>query len=135
MKKILGLFFFLALLGISACDDNDPEPGAPTITLDPSSAQDIPGSTINFTATINAPGGAKTLTVTGGSTQSIALNGSKSAIEQEVNIDIPENAAVGSVISVVFIVSDNNGKSSAPVTVNITVGDPVVQLTGNTRIG
>jgi hypothetical protein len=131
MKKILGLFFFLALLGISACDDSDPEPGAPSITLDPSSAQDIPGSTVTFTAAITAPGGAKTLTVTGGSSQSITLNGSKSAIEQEVNIEIPGDATIGSVLSVVFIVSDNTGKSSAPTTANITVGDPVVQLTGN----
>jgi hypothetical protein len=131
MKKILGLFFFLTLLGIAACDNNDPEPGPPTLTIDPSTAQNIPGTSVIIKATISAPAGAKTLSVSGGSTQNITLDGSKNTFDKDVTIDIPADAAVGSTISAVFILTDNKNQNSSPATATVTVGDPVVQLTGN----
>jgi hypothetical protein len=131
MKKILGLFLFSAMLGFVACNNDDPStPTAPTVTLSTSTAQDVPGANVTVKATVTAPGGGKTLLVTGGSTQSIDLAGATS-VDKDVVIAIPASAVVGSTISVVFSVSDNSNQNSAPATLTITVGNPVITLQGN----
>lgn len=81
-------------------------------------------------ATVTAPGGGKSLLVTGGSTQTIDLAGATS-VDKDVVIAIPASAVVGSTITVVFSASDNSNQNSAPVTLTITVGNPVITLQGN----
>jgi len=131
MKKILGLLLFSSLLGFVACNDDDNStPAAPTVTLSTATAQDVPGANVSVKATVAAPGGGKTLSVTGGSTQSIDLAGATS-VDKDVVIAIPANAVVGSTITVVFTVVDNSNQNSAPVTFTITVGNPVITLQGN----
>jgi hypothetical protein len=131
MKKILGLFLFSAMLGFVACNNDDPStPTAPTVSLDKSTAQDVPGANVTVKATVTAPGGGKSLLVTGGSTQTIDLAGATS-VDKDVVIAIPASAVVGSTITVVFSASDNSNQNSAPVTLTITVGNPVITLQGN----
>ncbi len=132
MKKILSLLLVCTVLGFVACDDDDdPKPAAPTVSVTPSSAQDIPGATVSATVTVTAPGGAKTLTLSGGVSETIPLNGSKTAITQPFEVDIPANAVVGSSIAVVLTAQDNENQSSAPVTFTVTVGNPVLELSGS----
>src|SRR5688572_17019336 len=112
MKKILSLLFLVSVLGFVACDDEDPAPAAPSLSVDPATASDLPGETITVTASIVAPGGAKTLSVTGGITQSVALAG-ETAVDKQVDLIVPANAVVGSTISAVFSVQDNANQNSA----------------------
>lgn len=131
MKKILGLFLFSAMLGFVACNNDDPStPTAPTVSLSTATAQDVPGANVTVKATVTAPGGGKTLTVSGGSTQSIDLAGA-TTVDKDVVIAIPANAVVGSTIAVVLTVTDNSNQNSAPATFTITVGNPVITLSGS----
>ncbi len=130
MKKILNLLFICTVLGFVACDGDEATPSAPTVTVDPTTAQDVPGATVTVGVSVTAPGGAKQIVLSGGATQTITLAG-QASVEQDVEILIPANAVVGSTIPVVITATDNNNLSSSPVTLVITVGDPVVQLTGS----
>jgi len=134
MKKILGLLLFSAMLGFVACDNDDPStPTAPTVSLSTSTAQDVPGANVTVKASVTAPGGGKSLLVTGGSSQTIDLAGATS-VDKDVVIAIPAAAVVGSTITVVFSASDNSNQNSAPATLTITVGNPVVTLQGNISV-
>lgn len=134
MKKILSLLLITSVLGYMACSEDD-EPtknGAkPTVTLLPTTAQDIPGATVSTTISIDAPNGGETLQFSGNvSNADMTLNGEK---EQEVEVDfeIPAGAAINSVISAVITVVDKKGLTSSPVEFTITVGDPVETLEGS----
>lgn len=132
MKKILSLLLITSVLGYMACnEDDDPKKGdAPTVTLNPTSAQDIPGATVSTTVTIDAPNGGETLQFSGVSNADMALSGEK---EQDVAVDfvIPPSAVVGSTITAVVTVVDTEGLTSSPVEFTITVGDPVERLEGS----
>jgi hypothetical protein len=130
MKKILSLLLAVSVLGFVACsDDSDGgSASAPTLSLSSNTAQDVPGATVTVTATITAPGGAKTLTVSGVSPQTIPVTGTSAT--EEVELTIPATAAVGSTLAAVFVVTDQADKASAPVTLTITVGDPIITLEG-----
>ena len=132
MKKILSLLLLSTVIGFMSCsDDNPATPTAPTVTVTPTTAQDVPGAKVTVKATVTAPGGAKTLSLSGGVTSTVAMSGETAATDKSVDITIPANAVKGTTIPVVFVVSDNNGLNSAPATVTITVGDPVSTLSGN----
>lgn len=132
MKKIFNLLVFATALGFTACDNEEGTPAAPTLQLDAATAQDLPGATLTATLSITAPGGAKTLTVAGSFTQNITLAG-QTSIEQEVELEIAENAVIGSTLTAVFTVTDKNDKVSTPAILVITVANPnpIVELSGN----
>jgi hypothetical protein len=133
MKKILSLLFLVLMLGFVACNNDDPKPGAPTITLDQAAASATPGTTATAKVTITAPGGAQTLILAGGVTNTITLDGKTTAFDQNVDVAVPANAVIGSTISVVISVTDKNNLTSSPETFTVTVGDPnpVVEISGN----
>jgi hypothetical protein len=133
MKKILSLLLLSTVLGFVACDDdeNPATPTAPTVTVNPTTAQNVPGATVTVKATVTAPGGAKTLSLTGGVTNTVTMANETAATEKSVDIKIPDNAVVGATIAVVFVATDNSNQNSAPATLTITVGNPVVTLSGN----
>lgn len=128
MKKILSLFLVAAALGYTSCDDETPSKGdAPTLTLSEASTQNIPGSEVSVTVTVDAPNGGETLQITGVDNPDVTLDGET---EQDVvvDIEIPADAVVGAEISVVFTAVDEEGLASLPVEYTITVGDPIEAL-------
>lgn len=115
---------------VSSCDDDDEIGAAPTITLSETSAQDIPGATVTVTVSVDAPNGAKTLIISGVDNDDVTLSGEKTD-EVEVEIAIPASAVVGSSITALFTVVDNQNLSSTPTEFEITIGDPTVIIQGN----
>lgn len=102
----------------------------PSLTLDKTTAEGIPGANVLVNVTITAANGVKTLTVTGAPsnpTSPITLSGTA----LEVLLTIPATAAVGSKVTVVFATTDQQNLTSSPVTLEITVLDPTVVLSGN----
>lgn len=122
-------YFFGLLLGLvlaTGCKDDDPKIGdAPTVSVTPSQAQDVPGAVVSVTVTISAPNGGKALLIEGVPNPDVDLNGSA---EQEVEIEIliPNDAITGSVITVIFIAEDKESLTSAPIEFIITVGDLLI---------
>ncbi|MBX2897424.1 MAG: hypothetical protein KF763_18420 [Cyclobacteriaceae bacterium] len=137
MKKTLSLLFFLvaisAMVVMQSCDGDDPKPATiPTISLSSTTGQGNPGSTVTVTATIAASGGASELIVAGvTSTPASPISLSGTALTQEVGLQVPASAVVGSTINVVLTVKDNGGLVSIPATFTITVQDPTIVLSGN----
>src|SRR5690348_14067654 len=115
MKKILNLLLLCTVLGFVACDNEDPTPSAPTVTLDPTSAQNIPGASVTVNVVAQAPAGAKEIVLSGGVSKTVTLSGEKS-VDEDVDVTIPANAVVGTTIPVVITLTDNKNQSSAPVT-------------------
>jgi hypothetical protein len=134
--KFIRLFAVLTALAsimvVQSCKDEDePAPGAsPTVTLDITSTQDIPGAEVTVTVSIVAPNGGKTLFISGVDNPDVDLAG-ETEIEEQITIEIPNDAVIGSEIVAVFTAVDNKNQSSEPVEFTITVGDPVAALQGN----
>jgi hypothetical protein len=137
MKKMMRLFaFFLAattLLAVQSCKEDEEIGAAPTVDVDPTSAQNTPGGTVTAELTVVAPNGAQDLVIyVGGSedeTRDISASNLSTPIEFEYTI--PSNAIIGSQIIVAFQVVDKKGFPSTITNFVITVGDPVVTLQGN----
>lgn len=137
MKKTIKLIaFFLAaasLVVFQSCKEDDEIGAAPTVSVDPTSAQNIPGGGVSANLTVTAPNGAVDLViyVDGDEfdTQDISATDLNSPIPFEYTI--PENAVVGSKIIVSFQVVDAKNFPSAISNFVITVGDPVITLQGN----
>lgn len=130
MKKILSLLLLVTALGYMSCDDDDDSPGAaPTVTVDPTSGQNVPGAVVSVTISVAAPNGGTTLLIAGADNPDVTLDGTK-AQDVTVDITIPASAPVGSIITVIFSATDKKQLSSQPVEFPITVGDPVVVLEG-----
>jgi hypothetical protein len=136
MKKTMKLFaFFLAfasIMMIQSCDDETIEP-APTVAVDPTTAQNIPGGNVSANLTITAPNGAQDLVIYVSGvevdTQDLSATDLGSPIPYEYTI--PANAVVGSKIVIAFQVIDKKNYPSAITNFVVTVGDPVVALQGN----
>lgn len=123
-KCIISVWIGLAL--VTGCKDDDPKVGdAPTVSVNPLQVQDVPGAVVTVSVTIGAPNGGKTLQINGAPNPDVVLNGST---QQEVAIDItiPNEAVIGSVITVVFIAVDKESLISNPVEFVITVDDPLI---------
>lgn len=135
MKKIIKLLPFLTLLlaalFIQSCDDEESIAPAPAVSLDASSGQDVPGGTITVSATVTAPNGGESLVVyvAGSEVESYDMAGAKD-FEQEFEYTIPANAVVGSVIVISFQAIDSKNYPSAIANYMLTVGDPVITLSG-----
>lgn len=136
MKKTIKLFaFFLALTSLvvfQSCDEEEIG-AAPTVSVDPTTAQNIPGGDVSANLTITAPNGALDLVIyvdgTEFDSQDISATDLGSPIPFEYTI--PANAVVGSKIVVSFQVVDAKNFPSAISNFVITVGDPVIALQGN----
>lgn len=136
MKKTIKLFaFFLAmtsLVMLQSCDEEEIG-AAPTVSVDPTSAQNIPGGDVSANLTITAPNGAVDLVTyvdgTEFDSQDISATDLNTAIPFEYTI--PANAVIGSKIVISFQVVDSKNFPSAISNFVITVGDPVVILQGN----
>lgn len=107
---------------------------APTITLPTAAGQGTPGSPGSFSATINAPAGLQTVTVSGAQNESKTYLGETSAT-YSTTYAIPATAAVGSTITYVITATDVKGQNSAAATYVVTVGaipnKPVITVTGS----
>lgn len=135
MKKIISLVAFFAaassFLVLQSCNEDDPAV-APTLELSATTGQGNPGTTVTVTATITASGTAKELIVVGATStpaSPIPLTGTSAT--QEVQLQVPANAVIGSTITAVLTVVDNGGLVSLPATFTITVQDPTIVLSGN----
>jgi hypothetical protein len=135
MKKITKLLSYLlvmgALLGIQSCDDDESINPAPTVDLDATSGQNIPGTSVNVTATVDAPNGGQSLIVYVGGAEVESYDiGAEPTFEQEFTYTIPATAVVGSTIVISFQAFDAKDYPSAVANYMLTVGDPVVTLSG-----
>jgi hypothetical protein len=136
MKKTMKLFAFLlavsSILVIQSCDEGEDINPAPTVAVDPTSAQNIPGGKVTANLTVTAPNGALDLvTYVSGveiDTEDISTVNLSNPIPFEYTI--PANAVIGSQIIVSFQVIDSKNYPSAISNFIITVGDPVITLQG-----
>ncbi|MBL7854872.1 MAG: hypothetical protein JNL17_10770 [Cyclobacteriaceae bacterium] len=136
MKKTLKLMaIFMAVAGVLAlqsCNDDDGPGSGPVVSLNKTTDQNIPGSTISVTADVNAPNGGRDLTVyVAGVEEDVLDMGGSADFSVDYSYQIPANAIVGSKIIVSFQATDNSDYSSAVANLVITVGDPIVVLQGN----
>jgi hypothetical protein len=135
MKNLLKLsLIFVAVFAISflqSCDEENIEP-APTVSVDPTSAQNTPGGGVTANLTITAPNGALELItyVAGVEADSEDLTATDLSAPIPFNYTIPADAKVGSQIIVSFQVIDQKNYPSAISNFVITVGDPVITLQG-----
>jgi hypothetical protein len=135
MKKIIKLLPFLTVLlttlMIQSCDDEESIAPAPVVTLDASAGQNIPGGAVTITATVNAPNGGESLVVyvSGSEVESYDMAGAQD-LEQEFEYTIPASAVVGSTIVISFQAIDVKNYPSAVANFTLTVGDPVITLSG-----
>jgi len=112
---------FGALLWLSSCSKDDPEPAAPSLSLSATSFSGIVGAQASVTVTITAPGGLASLTVlkNGAAFDSRTYSGETSAT---YTLDYTiETATPGTVFNFTFQATDRNGKASSVATYAVTV--------------
>ncbi len=137
MKKTIKLFaFFLAvasMLVIQSCDEGEDINPAPTIMVDPTTAQNIPGGVVSAALTVTAPNGAQDLVIYVAGEEEETRDISTTDLSTPIDYDytIPNDAIVGSKIVVSFQVIDSKNYPSITTNFIITVGDPVITLQGN----
>jgi hypothetical protein len=131
--KLLAAIFLLSLFwAMQGCNEEKIEP-APSVIVDPTSAQNIPGGKVTANLTITAPNGARDLLIyVGGVEEDVRdLSTADLATPLPFEYTIPSNAVVGSKIVVAFQVIDSKNYPSAIANFVISVGDPVITLQGN----
>jgi hypothetical protein len=130
---ILAVFFIL-----SACDDTEAElKPAPTITISETSALNVSGEVVKTTISVNAPEGAKTLTIlkNGVPDAQVPLSG-ETSLEHEFEYTV-EPLPFGTVLNFTFVVTDNKDRQSDIKTFAVTIiAKPIVEvpegnITGN----
>lgn len=121
-----------AIVFLQSCNEEKIEP-APSVEVDPTSAQNTPGGAVTANLTITAPNGAQDLViyVAGVEVETRDLSATDISAPVVFNYTIPADAKVGSKIIVSFQVIDAKNYPSAISNFVITVGDPVVSLQGN----
>ena len=124
------------LLGVlSSCSDSTSNKPAPTITVGSAALTNTPGLVVTTKVTVNAPEGAKTLSIlVNGATDAAfadqAITGA--APEYIFNYTIPAAAAVGAIVNFSFQATDLKGQKSASVLVKVTaVAKQVVEITAD----
>lgn len=136
MKKFIKLLSFLivlpAILLIQSCDDDEGIEPAPTVSLDVSSGQAIPGGAVTINATVEALNGGQSLVVyVGGSEVESYDIGGERDFDQAYTYTVPANAVIGSTVVISFQALDEKDYPSAISNYMLTVGDPVITLQGN----
>jgi hypothetical protein len=132
-KNILKLLLVLCPLAtFVGCDEDEGPKPAPTVTVDPTAISALPGDEVTITVTVDAPNGGKTLVALAGSEEvaSIDLAGATTG-PQEVIYTVPDDAVIGSEITITFQATDNSNLSSALATTVVTVNDPIIVLSGD----
>ncbi len=136
MKKIMQLLslaiMLSAVLFIQSCDDEENIQPAPSVTLDASSGQAVPGASVTINATVSAPNGGQSLVVYVAGVEEEAYDMAGAAdFAQEFIYAVPANAVIGSTIVISFQAIDSRNYPSAISNYTLTVGDPVITLQGN----
>ena len=135
MQRITKLLLFLGALAaplvFQSCDDDEALKPAPTVDLNETSGSQTPGGSVSITASVSAPAGGEFLNVYvgGADAESYDIAG-ETIFEQEFTYTVPETAIIGSTIVISFQATDDKGYPSAIANYTLTVGDPVVTLTG-----
>lgn len=127
----IATFAVVAMLGLQQCNEEDVKP-APVVLVDPTAASNIPGETVTADLTIEAPNGADFLTIfiAGVEDDQMDLTTEDLSAPIPYEYTIPEDAVIGSKIVVSFQVTDKKGYPSAIANFVVTVGDPVITLSG-----
>ena len=121
-----------AVLFIQSCDDDENIQPAPSVTLDASSGQAVPGGSVTINATVSAPNGGQSLVVYVAGVEEEAYDMAGAAdFAQEFTYTVPANAVIGSTIVISFQAIDSRNYPSAISNYTLTVGDPVITLQGN----
>ncbi len=130
MEKIKHLFTYTLMLAIAlvmvtlaSCDDeNDPTFADPTVVITPATASGLPGTSISLGVAATADAGLASIAVNGTNIQTFTTE-KTAAITYDYAI--ASDAAVGSTIPLVFLVTDKQSPAkTVETTVNVTVGDP-----------
>lgn len=134
--RVASIATIAAVLGLlSSCSDSTSNKPAPTITVGSAALSNTPGLAVTTKVTVNAPEGAKTL--------SILVNGATDAAfpdqtitgnapEYTFNYTIPASAAVGTITNFTFQATDVKGQKSASVLVKVTaVAKQVIEVTAD----
>ncbi|GIV37002.1 MAG: hypothetical protein KatS3mg032_1381 [Cyclobacteriaceae bacterium] len=143
-----------AVVWISSCGSDDPEPAAPSLTLSATSFSGLVGADASVDVTISAPGGLASLTVL---KNGAAFDNKTYAGETTATYSLDytiESATAGTVFNFTFQAVDRNGKSSAIANYAVTVSskeivvvsgvinssvtwtsDKIYQLSGYVRVG
>ena len=135
MKKIIKLLPFLmalfAVLFIQGCKEDEKIEPAPSVGLDATTGQNIPGGKVTITVTVNSPNGGETLTVyvQGSEVETFDMAGAKE-FEHVYEYTILADAVIGSTIIISFQAMDKDNYPSAIANYTLTVGDPVIILEG-----
>jgi hypothetical protein len=138
MKKITTAFVSLLAVAMVAflqsCDKTEAAKPAPTISLSTATASDLPGTAVKTTITVNSPNGGSTVQITVNGTSSSAypdLAFTGGTFSQEFTFNIPANAIVGSTFVIGFQAIDSKQFPSLISSFVVTVGNPIIELTGN----
>ncbi|PWL30629.1 hypothetical protein [uncultured Roseivirga sp.] len=124
VKRLINLFVAAALiLVVSACEDDEPTPAAPTVS-EPSSTDVRIGESSTFNFNVEVPGGfeSSTVTQTGGTAQ-ITSNLSSGDVEGTITVEFTAGSSTGAG-SVKLTVNDTNGNTtSSTVVFSVTAPD------------
>ncbi|MBC7850747.1 MAG: hypothetical protein H7Y31_13485, partial [Chitinophagaceae bacterium] len=120
-----------AILFVQSCKDDENIEPAPSVSLDASSGAAVPGGSVTINATVNAPNGGQSLVVyvAGAEVESYDIAGAKD-FDQAYTYTIPAGAVIGATVVISFQAVDSKNYPSAIANYMLTVGDPVVALTG-----
>lgn len=138
MKKITAAFISLLAMGsvlfLQSCDKTEASKPAPTLTLSSATASNLPGSTVTTNVSVNSPNGGSTVQITVNGSSSSAypdLTFTGGTFAQDFTFNIPANAIVGSTYVIGFQAVDSKQFPSLVVSYVVTVGNPIIELTGN----
>jgi hypothetical protein len=122
MKSIKIIALLLSVITMfQACKDDTPAVvPVPSITTT-GTLNGIPGATVQLKASINAPGGIKTITVLKNGAAFDTQNGTGQTTLEYTKDYVVENLAANAVVNFTVQVTDNGGQVSALTTIPVTV--------------
>jgi hypothetical protein len=140
IRTLLATFTILSAIAwaTSSCEEEE-NPPAPSVSVEPTSASASPGGTVTAVVTVNAPGGGLTLSILVNGLSDAAFPevdlGGQTAFTYDLEYTLPTDAVVGSTIVFTFQATDTKNQSSVvatlPVSVSAVPNKPVVEVTGN----
>ena len=122
MKSIKIIALLLSVITMfQACKDDTAQPvPVPTVNTT-GTLTGIPGATVQLKASINAPGGIKTVTVLKNGAAFDSQTGSGQTVLEYTKDYVIENLAANTVVNFTIQVTDNSGQVSAITTIPVTV--------------
>ncbi len=138
MKKITTAIFSLVAMGsvlfLQSCEKTEASKPAPTLTLTSATASGLPGTSVTTNVSVNSPNGGSTVQITVNGSSSSAypdLTFTGGTLTQDFTFNIPANAIVGSTYVIGFQAIDSKQFPSLVVSYVVTVGNPIIELSGN----